>query len=244
MLALVALIPMTWQQQAVFGVLIVVAAFLIDRRKRGQAATILLVLVCLCATTRYAYWRSATLWKYLHSPWGHVGAIAAVLMVILLAAELYTFVILVLGFFQSIAPLKRPPVFMPDDPEIVAGGRRSDPDLQRIARCRALHRVSRAQMDWPAEKLNVVLLDDGGRSEFRQFAAEAGVDYIARTEHSGAKAGNLNNALRQTNGEFVTIFDCDHIPTRSFLQISVGWFLRDQTRNVADSAPLLLSRSV
>ena len=28
-------------------------------------------------------------------------------------------------------------------------------------------------------------------------------------------------------GEFVAIFDCDHIPTRSFLQVSIGWFLRD-----------------
>ena len=73
----------------------------------------------------------------------------------------------------------------------------------------------------------MVLLDDGARSEFRQFAAEAGVRYIARTEHSGAKAGNLNHALRLTKGEFVTIFDCDHIPTRSFLQLSIGWFLRD-----------------
>ena len=52
-LAFVALIPMTWQQQAFFGVLIVVAAFLIDRSKRGPAATVLLVLLCLCATTRY-----------------------------------------------------------------------------------------------------------------------------------------------------------------------------------------------
>jgi len=40
-LMLVAVIPMTWQQQAIFGVLVVVTAFLIDRRKRGQMATIL-----------------------------------------------------------------------------------------------------------------------------------------------------------------------------------------------------------
>jgi cellulose synthase (UDP-forming) len=227
-LVLIAVIPMTWQQQAIFGVLVVVTAFLIDRRKRGQIATILLVLLCLCATARYAYWRSATLWKYLHSPWGHVGVIGAALMVILLAAELYTFVILVLGFFQSIAPLKRPPVLLPEDPElwpvvdVLIPTFHESLDVVRYTVLAAL------QMDWPAEKLNVILLDDGGRSEFRLFAAQAGVDYIARSEHSGAKAGNLNNALRQTKGEFVTIFDCDHIPTRSFLQISIGWFLRDQ----------------
>jgi cellulose synthase (UDP-forming) len=227
-LALVAIIPMTWQQQAVFGVLVVATAFLIDRRKRGQIATILLVLLCLCATTRYAYWRSATLWKYLHSPWGHVGMAGAVLMVILLAAELYTFVILVLGFFQSIAPLQRPPLLMPDDPASWPGVDVLIPTFNESLDVVRYTVLAALQMDWPAEKLNVILLDDGGRSEFRQFAAQAGVDYIARTEHSGAKAGNLNNALRQTRGEFVAIFDCDHIPTRSFLQISIGWFLCDQ----------------
>jgi cellulose synthase (UDP-forming) len=226
-LALVALVPMTWQQQALFGVLMVGAAWLIDRRKSGQTTTILLVFLCLCATARYGYWRCATLWQYLHSPWEHVSPTAAVLMLTLLAAELYAFLILVLGFFQTIAPLNRPPLLMPEDPEIwpvidvLIPTYNESLDVVRYTVFAAL------QMDWPADKLNVVLLDDGGRREFQQFAAEAGVRYIARTEHSGAKAGNLNNALRQTNGDYVAIFDCDHIPTRSFLQISIGWFLRD-----------------
>jgi cellulose synthase (UDP-forming) len=227
-LVLVAVIPMTWQQQGIFGILIVVTAFLIDRRKHWQISTILLVLLCLCATTRYAYWRSATLWRYLRSPWGHVGVIAALLMVILLAAELYTFVILVLGFFQSIAPLKRPPLLMPVDTESWPVVDVLIPTFNESLDVVRYTVLAAQQIDWPAEKLNIVLLDDGGRSEFRQFAALAGVDYIARAEHSGAKAGNLNHALRQNKGEFVTIFDCDHIPTRSFLQISIGWFLRDQ----------------
>ncbi len=226
-LAFVALIPMTWQQQAFFGVLVVVAAFLIDRTKRGPAATILLVLLCLCATTRYGYWRSATLWDYLHRPWAHVSAVAAVLMLILVGAEFYTFLILILGFFQTVAPLKRPPLLMPENPEdwptvdVLIPTYHESLDVVRYTVLAAL------QMDWPADKLNVIVLDDGGRSDFKEFAKQAGVGYIARTDHSHAKAGNLNNALRYSRGEFVTIFDCDHIPTRSFLQISIGWFLRD-----------------
>jgi cellulose synthase (UDP-forming) len=226
-LAFVALIPMTWQQQAFFGVLVVVAAFLIDRTRKGPAATILLVLLCLCATTRYGYWRSATLWDYLHRPWAHVSMVAAVLMLILVGAEFYTFLILVLGFFQTVAPLKRPPLLMPENPEgwpvvdVLIPTFHESLDVVKYTVLAAL------QMDWPEEKLNVFLLDDGGRSEFRDFAKQVGVGYIARTEHSHAKAGNLNNALRQIRGEFVTIFDCDHIPTRSFLQISIGWFLHD-----------------
>ncbi|MDF4981200.1 glycosyltransferase family 2 protein, partial [Vibrio parahaemolyticus] len=40
-------------------------------------------------------------------------------------------------------------------------------------------------------------------------------------------AGNINYALKQTSGEFVAIFDCDHIPTRAFFQLTMGMFLKD-----------------
>ena len=245
-LAFLALIPMTWQQQALFGALLVVTAFLIDRGKQGRAATVLLVLLCLCSTFRYAYWRSSTLWGYLHSPWAHVSILAEVLMVILLAAELYTFVILVLGFFQTVAPLNRPPLLMPENPDVWPLVDVLIPTFNESLDVVRYTVLAAKQMDWPADKLNVVLLDDGEREEFRQFAAEAGVGYIARTEHSGAKAGNLNHAMRLTKGEFITIFDCDHIPTRSFLQISVGWFLREEKLGMLQTphhfySPILLN---
>ena len=83
-------------------------------------------------------------------------------------------------------------------------------------------------IDWPKEKLNIWLLDDGGREEFREFAEQVGVKYVARTTHEHAKAGNINNALKQATGEFVAIFDCDHVPTRSFLQLTLGWFFKDK----------------
>jgi len=49
-------------------------------------------------------------------------------------------------------------------------------------------------MDWPADKLQVYVLDDGNREEFREFAAEIGSGYIARPVHNHAKAGNINFA--------------------------------------------------
>ena len=36
------------------------------------------------------------------------------------------------------------------------------------------------------------------------------------------------SALKQIDSPFVAVFDCDHVPTRSFLQLTMGWFLRDQ----------------
>ena len=83
-------------------------------------------------------------------------------------------------------------------------------------------------IDWPADKLNVYILDDGKREEFRRFAEDAGVGYMTRDDNKFAKAGNINRALERLDAPFVAIFDSDHVPTRSFLQVTLGWFLRDR----------------
>jgi cellulose synthase (UDP-forming) len=68
------------------------------------------------------------------------------------------------------------------------------------------------------------LLDDGNRAEVRALAGELGVQYIAREEHHHAKAGNINHALRQTRGDFIALFDADHVPQPQFLDRTLGFF--------------------
>jgi cellulose synthase (UDP-forming) len=68
------------------------------------------------------------------------------------------------------------------------------------------------------------LLDDGERPEMQELAHELGCRYIARTEHADAKAGNLNNALAQTTGAFVALFDADHVADPRFLDRTLGHF--------------------
>jgi cellulose synthase (UDP-forming) len=70
----------------------------------------------------------------------------------------------------------------------------------------------------------IYLLDDTQREELRQLAADLGCEYITRTTNDHAKAGNLNNALKQTQGEFVVVFDADFIPTKNFLTRTLGFF--------------------
>ena len=70
--------------------------------------------------------------------------------------------------------------------------------------------------------VRVALLDDGGRPEMAALAARHGAMYIAREDHSGAKAGNINNALRLTHAPFVVILDCDHVPHPDFLEATTG----------------------
>jgi cellulose synthase (UDP-forming) len=74
----------------------------------------------------------------------------------------------------------------------------------------------------------VWLLDDGNRLEMQVLADELGCRYLARNENSHAKAGNLNNALRHTQAEFIAIFDADHAPAANFLEETLGFFSDDE----------------
>ena len=82
-------------------------------------------------------------------------------------------------------------------------------------------------MDWPAHRYKVHILDDGRARGVSGVCCRRGIGYITRTNNAHAKAGNINHALTVTDAEYVAIFDCDHVPTRSFLQMVMGWFLRD-----------------
>jgi cellulose synthase (UDP-forming) len=66
----------------------------------------------------------------------------------------------------------------------------------------------------------------------RAMAAEEGAGYIVRTaEYEGrerhAKAGNLNNALFQTSGEFILILDADQVASPEVLTRTLGHFYED-----------------
>jgi cellulose synthase (UDP-forming) len=73
------------------------------------------------------------------------------------------------------------------------------------------------------------ILDDGNRPELRSIAAAEGIGWITRSEDWAnrprhAKAGNLNNALLSTDGEFMLILDADQIPDPKILRNTLGYF--------------------
>jgi len=91
------------------------------------------------------------------------------------------------------------------------------------------------------------ILDDGGRAELRELAESEGIGWITRSaDWAGrprhAKAGNLNNALMATDGEYLLILDADQIPFPQILDRTLGYF-RDQdmalvqTPQVFDNVP-------
>lgn len=85
-------------------------------------------------------------------------------------------------------------------------------------------------MDYPNK--TIYLLDDQRRPAMRALAAELGCEYICRPDNRHAKAGNLNHALSRTRGELVVVFDADFVPTRDFLERTVGFFRDPQVAMV------------
>lgn len=76
------------------------------------------------------------------------------------------------------------------------------------------------------------VLDDGNRPEMRAAAEAEGIGWLTRSaDWAGmprhAKAGNLNNALLNTDGEFMLILDADQIPLPEILDRTLGYF-RDE----------------
>lgn len=73
------------------------------------------------------------------------------------------------------------------------------------------------------------ILDDGDRRELEAAAADRNIGYITRSmswsdKPRHAKAGNLNNALFETEGEFLLILDADQVPEPEILDHTLGYF--------------------
>jgi cellulose synthase (UDP-forming) len=75
----------------------------------------------------------------------------------------------------------------------------------------------------------IYVLDDGNRDQIKQLANELNVGYITRNDNKHRKAGNLNNALGQTNGQFILVLDCDFIPFQTLISRTLGFFTDNDT---------------
>lgn len=217
--AIVVSVPLDLTGQLFFSAGSFMVALLLNRTP-GRLSTLAMIVLSITASTRYMYWRMT-------DTVGFTNLLDACFGFGLLLAELYAFLVLLIGYFQTAWPLQRRPVPMPQDVATWPAVDVFVPTYNEPLEVVKQTVFSAMQMDWPADRLHVYVLDDGRRDEFRDFCAELGVGYLTRDNNAHAKAGNINQALAVTNSEYVAIFDCDHIPTRSFLQVCMGWFVRD-----------------
>ena len=165
------------------------------------------IFLAVAASLRYFHWRvldtmnPAAMWfSYLF-----------------LAAEALNFLETALFFFTVWKPSYHvPPAPLPD--------RTVDVFITTYNESLSLLRetaVCAVSMRYPHQ---TYILDDGNRPEVRELARELGCGYFARTERTHAKAGNLNNALAKTEGEFIVTLDADHVPMPDFIDHVIGFF--------------------
>lgn len=211
--------PLTLGPQLVF-VLSALFLSLVFRRVKSHLTILLMIVLSVIVSTRYLFWRATETLNF-DTPG------SAVFGILLLGAELYAYLVMVLSYFQVFWVLERKPVPMPADVSTWPHVDICIPTYNEPLDVIKPTALAAQSMDWPAEKLHIWILDDGSREEFKAFAREVGVGCIHREKHNHAKAGNINNALKQMSGDFVAIFDCDHVPVRSFLQMTIGWLMKD-----------------
>lgn len=92
-----------------------------------------------------------------------------------------------------------------------------------------------AAFDYPADKLQIQVLDDStdettdliAKKVAEVAATGVNIQHIHRTDRTGYKAGALDDAMDQVEGEFIAIFDADFIPEPDWLQKTMPHFIDD-----------------
>src|SRR5580700_7673396 len=163
-LGIVVITPLDLVSQALFAIIVM----LLIRGQPSRGVTLILITLSIVVSTRYIWWRLTETLQF-------ASELEAFLGIGLILAELYAWLVLVLGYIQTAWPLHRPPVALPEDlaewPTV---------DLFIPTYNEPLSVVQNAvlgalSIDYPLEKLKIYILDDGRRPEFAEFAEACGV---------------------------------------------------------------------
>ncbi len=189
--------------------LLAVLSLAVHQNPRSAPARVFILLLGAFLSLRYWMFRTFETLSYT-GPWDCIG------MLLLYGAETYGITIHLLGLYVNIWPLERDgPPPLPEDTSLYPTVDILIPtynEPEEIVRTTA---VACTLLDYPREKFNVYILDDGGtlarrnnpdpdiaraaqdrHERLKKLAEEIGVHYMTREENVGAKAGNINNGLQ------------------------------------------------
>ncbi len=239
LLALSAL-PVSLEAQAALGATLILAMVIMTLVGVSGPWRLVIAILGIFVVFRYIVWRTLDTIPFGADPWTlGVG-------LLLYSAEIYAVIVLLVGVFSVARPVRWNTPKLPTDArdypsvDVFVPSYNEAPELlaSTLSACR--------RMRYPAYKLQVYLLDDGGtdqkcsdpdpakaaqaqarQAELQELCQTLGCIYLTRGRNERAKAGNLNAAFGQTDGDLVAVFDADHVPAPDFLQHTVGHFLED-----------------
>ncbi len=231
--------PVSVEAQLMLGVSVIVAMIGIWSFGRGVLSRWIFLALGSLVVTRYIFWRATSTLPPTDQP------VNFTIGLVLVAAELYCVLILIISLIINADPLDRKPLEREADdalPTVDVFIPTYNEDEYILATTIAAAK----SMDYPAAKLTVWLLDDGGtdqkvgdanqekaalalarRTSLHKLCVDLGARYLTRAKNEHAKAGNMNNGLKHAKGKIIVVFDADHAPFKSFLRETVGHFAKD-----------------
>ncbi|MBX3566465.1 MAG: UDP-forming cellulose synthase catalytic subunit [Rhizobiaceae bacterium] len=242
-LALVSL-PISLQTQLIASVFVVILMMVLKLVRPEGIWRLIALSFGTAIVMRYVYWRTTSTLPPINQPEDFIPGL------LLYLAEMYSVMMLALSLFVVASPL---PPRRPRAPDMDAKDPASYPTVDVFiptynedADLLASTIAAAKGMDYPADKLTIWLLDDGGtlqkrnstklpeshaalarHEELKRLCAELDVNYLTRAKNEHAKAGNLNNGMAFSSGELIVVFDADHAPARDFLKETVGYFAEE-----------------
>jgi cellulose synthase (UDP-forming) len=218
-----------WQQGVVAFALLMMGWLIVWSEQRqinrrvSEHLHLFLAWISIIATLRYLYYRvsyTLNLDSWLNGSFS----------ILLFVAELYAIGTLFLSYFQTLRLRDRLPIDLSHIPQeqwfsvdIYIPTYNEDVAIVRKTALAAM------ALEYPADKKRVYILDDGRkfperRLKLQKMCQDLGCTLLTRNTNEHAKAGNINTAMRRTQGELILVLDCDHIPSRQFLKHTVGFF--------------------
>lgn len=222
-------LPLLSETQSALVELVAVAAtavvattlFIRDR----TAHRIILFAVCFVLAARYLFWRATeTIAPFGLTPDCLASWSLLAFEGVALAGSLSAFVILSRTRDRSAEVAAKLSWWEPEPPPrvaiLIATYNEEEEVLERTI-------VGALALRHPDKE--VMVLDDGRRDWLRMFCAERGVSYLTRPDNQGAKAGNINNALRVLDAraeppDYVAVLDADFVPHRGFISRTLALF--------------------
>ena len=232
-------LPISLQAHLIAGTIVVGAMILLKFLRPYGVWRLIALGLGTAIVLRYVYWRTTNTLPPVNQLEDFIPGL------ILYLAELYNIGMLFLSLFVVAMPLPRrksAPPLPAEAPtvDVFVPSYNEEPELLATTLSAAL------AMDYPAGRLTVYLLDDGGtdekcnadnfvaasaarerRATLQKLCEGLGCTYLTRERNSHAKAGNLNNGLAHSHSELVVVFDADHAPARNFLTETIGYFGQD-----------------